>query len=640
MGAKQLKDFWGDIIQLEEGKNHYVGVLTFEIVPESDCSKWENDQWIIESKSFKPFYIVDGQQRLTTTLILIQAIIETVGYNKDLNFSTISEIKKRYIFDSKPDGVSGSYIFGYHKDNPSYEFLKTKIFNKFSGSSYLKEETIYTHNLEFAKNYFLEKLSKITDEEIGMIFKKITQNFLFNIYSISEDIDVHVAFEVMNNRGKPLSTLELLKNRLIYLTTKFEIEDYEKVSLRKNINDSWKSIYHNLGKNKEKPLEDDKFLLNHILIYFSDDFKDKDFDGQELEIRRVRRIIGRDFEPFLLDYKFALRNVPNLNNPLLDNGEDQKIEEISPQKIKKYSENLQKSVELWYCIFNPYDNKDFSEEEKIWLDKIGRIGIGQVVSLIMIFYQVKTTVQNKVLFLKAVEKHLFIHSLVGYRYRNFMDGPVLYNFLKLAIDLKDSKFSPEEIIKKIEEDSHKLLTHHEFHSNVKKEFRSSGFYNWSGIRYFLYEYELSLKSYSKTKTSKIDWKEFVLQKEDYFTVEHIYPQNSRKKCWQDNYNEFSIAEKRSLKNSLGNLLPLSKPKNSSLSDKCFCDKKNNNENTIGYTYGSYSENKVAQKNEWLPEDILERGLELLDFMESRWNIKFGSKKEKIEFLKLEFLNNK
>lgn len=25
---KQLKDFWNDIIQLEESKNHYVGVLT------------------------------------------------------------------------------------------------------------------------------------------------------------------------------------------------------------------------------------------------------------------------------------------------------------------------------------------------------------------------------------------------------------------------------------------------------------------------------------------------------------------------------------------------------------------------------------------------------------------------------------
>lgn len=30
--VKQLKDYWSDIVQLEHGKNHYVGVLTLEKV--------------------------------------------------------------------------------------------------------------------------------------------------------------------------------------------------------------------------------------------------------------------------------------------------------------------------------------------------------------------------------------------------------------------------------------------------------------------------------------------------------------------------------------------------------------------------------------------------------------------------------
>lgn len=50
----------------------------------------------------------------------------------------------------------------------------------------------------------------------------------------------------MNNRGKKLSNLELLKNRLIYLSTKFEDED--KFSLRRKINECWKKIYEYLGK--------------------------------------------------------------------------------------------------------------------------------------------------------------------------------------------------------------------------------------------------------------------------------------------------------------------------------------------------------------------------------------------------------
>lgn len=634
-GAKQLKDFWGDIIQLEEEKNHYVGVLTFESVTKDEYMNWEDDQWIILTKSFEPSYVVDGQQRLTTTLILIQAIIETVGEGNELNFSTVEDIKKRYIFDSKPDGISGSYMFGYHKDNPSYEFLKTKIFNKFSGTAYLKEETIYTHNLEFAKKYFVEKLSKLTHNEIGVIFKKITQHFMFNMYSISEDIDVHVAFEVMNNRGKPLSTLELLKNRLIYLSTKFEVQEYEKISLRKQINDAWKSVYHYLGKNKEKLLEDDKFLLNHLLIYFSNDFRDK--DNIKTDISKIHRLFRNDFESFLLDSKFALRNIPNFNIDFL---ESQDSQEISIEQISAYSESLQKSVELWYYIFNPYGNRDFSDDEKVWLDKIGRIGIRDSVPLIMTFYQKNNSTKNKLLFLKALEKLSFIHSLIGYRYRNFIYGPPLFNFLELAIDYKENKCTVDELIKRLEEDSVKLLSHEEFYTNIKKEFRSSGFYNWEGIRYFLYEYEQELKSQSKSNKNKIDWDEFVTEKKDYITVEHIYPQNSRKRCWTVNFSQFTSSEKRSLKNSLGNLLPLSKPKNSSLSDKCFVEKKDNISNTVGYSFGSFAENKVAKKDDWTPQDILERGIELLDFMEKRWNLKLGSQKEKIDFLRLEFLAKK
>jgi uncharacterized protein with ParB-like and HNH nuclease domain len=34
---------------------------------------------------------------------------------------------------------------------------------------------------------------------------------MFNVYEINDDVDVFVAFETMNNRGKKLSNLELLK---------------------------------------------------------------------------------------------------------------------------------------------------------------------------------------------------------------------------------------------------------------------------------------------------------------------------------------------------------------------------------------------------------------------------------------------
>lgn len=79
---KQLKDYWNDLVQLESGKNHYLGVLTFEDVAEDRYKTWDDDLWIIEYKCFAPLYIVDGQQRLTTSIILIQAILEANSDDK------------------------------------------------------------------------------------------------------------------------------------------------------------------------------------------------------------------------------------------------------------------------------------------------------------------------------------------------------------------------------------------------------------------------------------------------------------------------------------------------------------------------------------------------------------------------------
>ena len=171
--------------------------------------------------------------------------------------------------------------------------------------------------------------------------------------------------------------------------------------------------------------------------------------------------------------------------------------------------------------------------------------------------------------------------------------------------------------------------------NVILEFKSDGFYRWRGIKYFLYEYDLYLQTTSKTERQKLDWTEF--NSHDYETIEHIYPQKPRKECWTSKFNSYSSAQKTVLRHSLGNLLPLSKSKNSSFSNGCFIDKISNDNNVIGYRYGSYSENEITKYKDWTAKEILERGLKLLDFMEKRWSIPLGSRDHKVDFLNLKFV---
>lgn len=611
---KHLKDYWNDLDQLEDDRNHYVGVLTLEETPAESLKKWTDDHWIINSKSFSPFHVVDGQQRLTTTIILIQCVCEAVGDDAVLNYTTIPEVKKKFIYDSKDGGISRSYLFGYETDNPSYNSLKAKIFNEEDGVKLPLEETIYTQNLINAKEYFLGKLRGLAREDVESLFKKVTQNFLFAVYSMSDDIDVYITFETMNNRGKPLSHLELLKNRLIYLTTKFDTDEFERDKLRKTINLCWRAVYHQLGRNKEKPLDDDLFLFNHFILYFGKNLA-KD---EERTIRKLRRGYKSSFKDFLLEEKFTAKSV--------------KDGDLKLGEVNKYVTSLKSSVEVWYDLLNP-ESSEFSEEIKTWLKKLNRQGIHSFLSLILTFFRECKIDDDRVVFLKSIERFSFVLSLIRFHQYSFdMDEDY---FVELAYELSAKEETPAGVIKIIDERLNGGLEKSGLIKIIKDNFkRKEGFYGWSGIRYFLYEYELSLKEQSKSYSDKLNWNLLIQDARDHTTVEHIYPQKARSKCWTEEFSSFTAKEKIVLRNSLGNLVPLSHPKNSSLSNKCFLDKKSNKENTIGFDYGCLSENEVAQNEKWGADEILSRGIKLLDFIESRWNISLG---DKYDFLGLSFL---
>lgn len=168
---------------------------------------------------------------------------------------------------------------------------------------------------------------------------------------------------------------------------------------------------------------------------------------------------------------------------------------------------------------------------------------------------------------------------------------------------------------------------------------NDGYYGWRTIKYFLFEYENHLQSQSRSDREKISWQEFSREnfESDYETIEHVYPQRARDRYWTERFSGFTPAQKRLLRNSLGNLLPLARPRNSSLGNKPFPDKLGDENSKIGYRYGSYSENEVALRPEWNASEILDRGLRLLDFLEKRWKVPIGDKVQKTRALGLNFL---
>lgn len=122
------------------------------------------------------------------------------------------------------------------------------------------------------------------------------------------------------------------------------------------------------------------------------------------------------------------------------------------------------------------------------------------------------------------------------------------------------------------------------------------------FRYFLYEHEHWLREKGKQATSKLSWEVLNTSKKDHVTLEHIFPQTPDDDYWVDRFGYLNDQQQRYLTHSLGNLLPLSRSKNSALQNDSFPQKVNNG-NGVGYYNGSVSENEVAQNQDWTPSHI-------------------------------------
>ena len=606
---RQLEDFWEDIQNLSPNKIHYIGLLTVEPIKKDEIinvEKWKDDLWLLK-KGMSAYYVIDGQQRLTTLIILLHEILRTFKDDEGINFGQKSEWIDRFLYRSY-NQIYKSFVFGYEKDNPSDEYFKTKILEQDSSAADKYPETLYTANLMFAKEYFAKKLKDLSKECKEEIFDKAVNRLKFNYYEIDDSLDVYVTFETMNNRGKDLSHLELLKNRLIYLSTLLHKDDETKERLRKDINETWKTIYEYLGKNKENPLDDDVFLFNHWVMYFT-------YDRSQSDV----------YAEFLLKKKFTSKNV------LCGN--------ISIEDIKAYIDSLSKCVKQWFYIFNiQYSN--FSDKIKGHIHKLERVGWGAFPPMIMAVF---TKERNEELiwdFLNACERFNFLVFAVSHRSSNTQNS----NLYRKAREYYIGNLDLETLIHDID-----FLTDGEengnyygwfdlerFRNHINELFSKNdreGFYSWSGLRYFLYEYELYLQDNANTK---VTWEDFNKRKKEE-TIEHIYPQSATDIYWKKRFGNLKPTEKRLYLNSLGNLLLLSRSKNSKLQNYDFDKKKclqSKDGKDIGYYNGSYSEIEVSKRAEWTTKEIIGRGLSMLQFMEERWNFKFkdwGLEKEEILF---------
>lgn len=611
----QLGEFWDDLINLVDNKNHYTGLLTLNKLTGDDAKKILDEG--SQGTDANVYEIVDGQQRLTTAIILIEVLLERFRTDTQL-FQTklgtrLSKIEEKFIREEIPgrDNVF-CYIFGYTRDDPSYNCLRYKIFGEKNPPMGETPDTYYTKNLEDAKNFFRERVAKLDDDDAVKVYKKLVGKLKFNLHEIGDDFDVFVSFETMNNRGKPLSNLELLKNRLIYLSVLFDDKN-----LRKKITDAWKEIYKQLSRNKDELIADDEFLRAHWITYFGAPNKKQ-----------------REDISFLMKY-FSPRNIKGfVATPEADDDSNDAApstdKQIDATVVSKYVDSLSVFAKYYFFTYFPNvaDNaNNLTDDEKFAILFLNELSVRYFRPLLMVACSKEFSSERLAMF-KAIERFIFVNFVMRH-YRSDKDQTIYYNFAgKLKDDAANFAAIKSDLNFAVEDELPGARKN--FVDEINEKFRrGNGFYDWSYLRYVLAvrEYELRKKN---NRPDQLIFDAMSGYMDGYRTVEHIFPQTATD-YWNDVFKNFDAAQKHVLQNAFGNLLLLPQSDNSSLQNKPFEQKK-----AQDYISGSQSEIEVAKNSQWTAAEIFARSKTLVEFLNDRWQLNF-SDDEKISLIHLPFV---
>ncbi|MCH9664878.1 MAG: DUF262 domain-containing HNH endonuclease family protein [Gammaproteobacteria bacterium] len=194
--------------------------------------------------------VIDGQQRLTTFIILFCVVRDL--YLDKLNPKLTDYVNKSIcdIYDEKREKIKF-----LTEDNQQSLFLNTVINSKIQFDSSQKEQDSnrYLQNAINIKEHLEEKLSE--GLEINEIILYMFNHIRMTVVTCDDEDAAIKIFTVLNNRGTPLSPLDILKSELMQ---KAEGQDN-----RKTFATAWNAVRVHMDDN-HVDLEE---MFNAYLLY-------------------------------------------------------------------------------------------------------------------------------------------------------------------------------------------------------------------------------------------------------------------------------------------------------------------------------------------------------------------------------------
>jgi uncharacterized protein with ParB-like and HNH nuclease domain len=512
--TKNLMDLKSDIENtFDKDYNHFMGTI---VLREIDGERNE-------------FEVVDGQQRLTSLIILLKVLMDKhPKYSNHFN---------KYIFR----GIIGNENYVLKTNYETWDFFRQLIYEKNNNPPIEYK----SHSRLLSAKKFIEDWLSSDPINIEKIFKTVLSKLGFIVFNPPNTENIGIMFEVINNRGKGLSELEKIKNYFIYYSTIFN-----RKRLHSNINEKWAHILNFLNKaGVEKPEEEDNFLRYCYIVFFKaskskshhvyDDLKDvfdpyinidKDIDEN---IKKMDNFI--DFlESASRHYAYYLNKNGFFENNFKECRERNKIEK-SLKQLRSHPVNAS-IMPVYLAVMSHLNDLD---------EVIELLEIIEILNF-RVYVLPKVTSRND-----SKQSEMFGYAYSFYHYDD--DQAIIdenstfenkFDWLKTKLKNFTKKYCNErKFIQSLTIDEDEL---------------AEDYYQWNGLKYFLSEYEADLREREGKESwdiqnifkSKKDGKDRKLN--DILTKEHIWA--------VENYSD-KFGKDHKEKRRLGNFVLLGLSKN-------------------------------------------------------------------------------